>query len=75
MALKSNQVPVPLSKHKAGNATVVHQRDATTNQIIRSWPTLTDTAIYLNKSRTVTCVLKRKEQFLIDNIESVLRYA
>jgi prophage antirepressor-like protein len=72
-ALKTNNIPEPIKKYKPKNAKKIIQKNVTTNEIIKEWPSVSELSDYIKKSRSVTSLLiKRHEQIYIDNILSTL---
>jgi phage anti-repressor protein len=68
-ALKTNNIPEPIKKYKPKNAKIITQKNATTDEIIKEWSSISELSDYIKKSRSVTSLLiKRHEQIYIDNI-------
>lgn len=75
VSLKSNEVKEPVRKYKPKNAKAVEQVNVITQEVVREWSCVTDAAEYLKKSRTSTSeILKSKTPFVIDDVQSILRY-
>jgi phage anti-repressor protein len=75
IALKSSDIPEPIKKYKPKNAKIILQKNVKTNEIIKEWPSIAELAFTIEKSNSVISLLiKRHEQILIDNIQSILEY-
>lgn len=76
VALKCNMNPEPIKKYKPKNAKIIIQKNALTNESIKTWSCVSDVAFYLKKSRTVTSsIIKRHEQVILDNVTYIFEYA
>lgn len=75
IALKTNNIPEPIKKYKPKNAKIILQNNASTNELIKEWPSIGDIAYRIGKSTSVTSLLiKRHEQILIDDVMCILDY-
>ena len=68
-ALKSSQTPEPELHYNPKNMKKVNQIRTDTQEIIKTWPSITELSDYLKKSTTVTSgIVKRHEQIPINDI-------
>jgi prophage antirepressor-like protein len=74
IALKSDDNPEPILNYKPKNKKIVYQIDILTNDTIKEWPSIYETASYINKSTTVTSsLISRGTVIQLDGIQSVLK--
>ena len=75
LALKSNNIPQPITKYTPKNRKPVNQIGMISKEIITTFDSVTSVANYLDKSKTVTTtIIKRHEPIIIDDVYYVFDY-
>ena len=74
LALKTNEIPEPIKKYKPKNAKVILQKNLS-NDVIKSFDSVSDLSYFLQKSRTVTSnIVNSHKPIIIENIQYTFEY-